>query len=115
MFACGSDGAIIAGGVSRVSRDFSGMRESLLTAAEVAASFGVDRSWVYAHAGELGVVRIGHGPRPRLRFDPVVITQLQMPRASTTGVPAKQLLPVRPSRRYARRRRVGGEEPRFAR
>lgn len=44
-----------------------------LTAADVAHRFGVARSWVYEHAGELGAVRLGDagaGRRPRLRFDP---------------------------------------------
>ena len=42
----------------------------LLTAAEVARWWGVDRSWVYNHATELGARRLGSGRRPRLRFDP---------------------------------------------
>ncbi len=42
----------------------------LLTAAEVARWWGVDRSWVYNHAAELGARRLGSGRRPRLRFDP---------------------------------------------
>lgn len=42
----------------------------LMTAAEVAEWWGVERSWVYAHAEELGARRIGSGERPRLRFDP---------------------------------------------
>ena len=37
-------------------------------AAFVARKLGVDRDWVYAHARELGGVRLG-GPRGRLRFD----------------------------------------------
>jgi len=41
----------------------------LITAAEVARWCGVDRSWVYAHADELGAIRLGGGERPRLRFD----------------------------------------------
>jgi hypothetical protein len=90
--------------------------EPLLTAAEVATRFSVDRSWVYAHARELGVVRIGDGPRPRLRFDPAVISQQQLPLARLAEASERGLLPVKPSRRYARRRRrVGGEEPRFTR
>jgi hypothetical protein len=40
----------------------------LADAATVAARLGVDRSWVYAHARELGAVRLGSG-RGRLRFD----------------------------------------------
>jgi predicted DNA-binding transcriptional regulator AlpA len=42
----------------------------LLTAAEVAQWWGVERSWVYAHAEQLGARKIGSGERPRLRFDP---------------------------------------------
>ncbi|HEX8689970.1 MAG TPA: hypothetical protein VF729_06990 [Solirubrobacterales bacterium] len=42
----------------------------LMTAAEVAEWWGVERSWVYAHVEELGARRIGSGERPRLRFDP---------------------------------------------
>lgn len=40
----------------------------LVDAAGVAEKLGVDRDWVYAHARELGGVRLG-GPRGRLRFD----------------------------------------------
>lgn len=47
----------------------------LLTAGQVAARFNVDRSWVYAHAHELGVVRLTDSARPRLRFDPAVVAQ----------------------------------------
>ena len=42
----------------------------LLTARDVAALLNVDRSWVYAHARDLGAIHLGDGPRPRLRFDP---------------------------------------------
>jgi hypothetical protein len=41
----------------------------LLTAREVSQRFRVHRSWVYAHAEELGAIPIGDGERPRLRFD----------------------------------------------
>lgn len=41
----------------------------LIDAAEVALRFGVSRDYVYAHAEELGAVRVGQGSRPRLRFD----------------------------------------------
>lgn len=40
----------------------------LVDAAELAVQLGVDRSWVYAHAKDLHVVRLG-GPRGRMRFD----------------------------------------------
>lgn len=41
----------------------------LLDAAEVAERFGVSAEWVRDHADDLGAVRLGDGPRPRLRFD----------------------------------------------
>jgi hypothetical protein len=53
--------------------------DGLLTARQVASRFNVDRSWVYAHANELGVIRLGNGSRPRLRFDPAVVAQCLLP------------------------------------
>jgi predicted DNA-binding transcriptional regulator AlpA len=44
-----------------------------LDAREVAQRLGVSREWVYEHANELSVSRIGSGPRPRLRFPPQVL------------------------------------------
>ena len=41
----------------------------LIDAAEVARILGCARGWVYEHKAELGVVRLGAGERPRLRFD----------------------------------------------
>jgi hypothetical protein len=68
-------------------RDTSDDPHALLTAGQVAVRFNVDRSWVYAHAHELGVVRIGSGRRPRLRFDPAIVAQqlLAAPPQTTTG------------------------------
>jgi hypothetical protein len=45
---------------------------SLVDAAELARRLGTDRSWVYSHATELGAIRLGSGPKARLRFDPEV-------------------------------------------
>lgn len=42
----------------------------LVDAAELARRLGIERSWVYSHAIELGAVKLGSGPKPRLRFDP---------------------------------------------
>lgn len=83
--------------------------DGLLTARQVAARFNVDRSWVYAHAQELGVIRIGDGPRPRLRFDPAVVAQRVLSRPATAAIPQRPrqpragapLLPIKPS--HARR------------
>jgi hypothetical protein len=37
-------------------------------AAHLAEALGVERDWVYAHARQLGAIRLG-GPHGRLRFD----------------------------------------------
>jgi hypothetical protein len=47
--------------------------DASLTVAEVAARYRVSRSWVYAHQRELGALRLGAGPRARLRFDPKIV------------------------------------------
>lgn len=70
-------------------------------AALVAQKLGVDRDWVYAHARELGGVRLG-GPRGRLRFD------LQKIRRQLDGPDEAQPKPgerrrARPQRRPPRR------------
>lgn len=48
-------------------------RSSSLTVAQVAAQYGVSTSWVYAHQRELGAMRLGSGPRARLRFNSAVL------------------------------------------
>lgn len=68
----------------------------LLTAAEVAAMLGVRREVVYARQRELGAVRIGDGPKARLRFDPAKVTAALAPRQETAGPP-----PPRPRGRRA--------------
>jgi hypothetical protein len=42
----------------------------LVDAAEIARRFGLTAATVRARADEFGVIRLGDGPRPRLRFDP---------------------------------------------
>lgn len=48
----------------------------LVDAAELARRFGIERSWVYSHAIELGAVKLGGGPKPRLRFDPQIAARV---------------------------------------
>ena len=48
------------------------VRPELVDAAELARRLGVERSWVYTHAIQLGAIKLGNGRRPRLRFDPQV-------------------------------------------
>jgi hypothetical protein len=43
--------------------------QQTVDAATLAAHLGVTRAFVYEHAQQLGGVRLGNGPRPRLRFD----------------------------------------------
>lgn len=62
----------IAAHVAEILRkDLLALREPaarLADASTVARTLGVERDWVYAHAQELGAIRLG-GPRGRLRFD----------------------------------------------
>jgi hypothetical protein len=43
-------------------------------ASDLARMLGIERDWVYAHAVELGAIRLG-GPRGRLRFDVGRVTE----------------------------------------
>lgn len=89
-----------------IGRDDQPGARGMLTARQVAARFSVERGWVYEHADELGVVRLGRGPRPRLRFDPAVVTQRLLARpARAAAVPSRAhlrggapLLPIKPTR-----------------
>jgi hypothetical protein len=66
-------------------------REPLLDAAGIAHWLGVDRGWVYENAAELGALRLGSGPRARLRFDPEIVrerlTVCSASRASSVATP----------------------------
>lgn len=42
---------------------------AMVDATTLALLLGVDRSFVYRHADELGAVKLGTGRQPRLRFD----------------------------------------------
>jgi hypothetical protein len=100
----------VAREVAALLRHSAQPADGMLTAAQVAARFNVDRSWVYAHAEELGVVRLGTGPRPRLRFDAAIVSQrLVATRGRTSSAPpsialgpAVSLLPIKQSRRRRR-------------
>lgn len=66
-------------------------------ATELARVLAVERDWVYAHARELGAVRLG-GPRGRLRFD---LRQIQRSLAERREQPTDVLQPA-PRRRAPR-------------
>jgi hypothetical protein len=59
----------------------------LLTPSEVAEQFAVSRTWVYEHADELGAVRLGAGPRARLRFDANRVARAIAPPTSNGDAP----------------------------
>jgi hypothetical protein len=88
---------LVAGRLVELLHDRPTGPEPLIDAAEVARRFGVTRSWVYDHAGPLGAVRLGNGPRARLRFDPGAVA-LALKRADEPMDPP-------PPRRRVRRRR----------
>lgn len=46
-------------------------RRPLIDASALAIELGVSRDFIYEHATELGAIRLGNGPKARLRFDPV--------------------------------------------
>lgn len=76
--------------------------EPLVDADEIARLHGKTRSWVYEHAGELGVVRLGSGPRPRLAFSPTRVAE----RLEKVDKPTAASLP-KTSQRRRRRQRAG--------
>lgn len=61
------DVAAIARQVAALLRD-EPQAPRLLTAEQVAERFGLTAAWIREHATELGALRLGDGPRPRLRF-----------------------------------------------
>lgn len=60
---------------AEAARPAAGSGSACLTVSQVAARYRVSRSWVYAHQRELGAMRLGDGPRARLRFDPKVVAE----------------------------------------
>jgi hypothetical protein len=77
----------------------------LVDARTLAARLGVARDFVYSHAGELGAVRLGEGPRARLRFDVErAAAALESCSAGRGSQPAESAVvgPVRHRRRASR-------------
>jgi hypothetical protein len=56
-------------------------------AGDLARMLGIERHWVYAHARELGAIRLG-GPRGRLRFDVGRVAEA-LDRPDAAGRPAR--------------------------
>jgi hypothetical protein len=69
-------------------------------AATLARELKVERDWVYANARHLGAIRLGDGPRGRLRFDRELVAELLA--AAETRPGSKTQRVSRPARRQAR-------------
>ena len=62
----------IADALARKVAEIVGARSAtfgLVAARELAEELGVSTDYVYAHAAELGAMRLGAGPKARIRFD----------------------------------------------
>lgn len=57
-----------------------GTPRDLVDVPEIANRFSVSRDFIYEHSTELGAVRLGDGPRARLRFDPKIVAERLAPR-----------------------------------
>lgn len=83
-------------------------------AATLAAELGVERSWVYEHANELHPIRLGTGPKARLRFDALALRaafaaqDLTRPRSSTGADETNERASARRARRVGRPKRTVG-------
>lgn len=70
----------------------------MLTVSELAQHLHLNRAWVYEHADELGAIRLGDGPKARLRFDlHTAKTALGRHQAGPAPAGAKTRRPTRPS------------------
>ncbi len=69
----------------------------LIDAAEVARRHGTTREWAYENAERLGAIRLGDGPKARLRFDPTIV-------AEALGRPSRESKPA-PTQPRSRRHR----------
>ncbi len=71
----------------------------LVDAATAADKLGVSRDYVYRHARELGVVRLGTGEKARLRFDLERVLAAVSADRPTQVHPTPPTAPARPNRR----------------
>lgn len=97
----------IARRVADLLADGTRERGDLVDAATLARLLGISRGAVYANAAALGAVRLGDGPKARLRFD------VERARAAmTSGEPSRQPSgaesPTPPEKKRGRRRSRSG-------
>jgi hypothetical protein len=83
----------------------------LIDASELARLLGTARSFIYEHATELGAIRLGSGPRARLRFDPERALERLATCSAGRGSDAVEHRTVEPKRGRRRSSRLGTEVP----
>lgn len=78
----------------------------LLTVSEVADRLKMTPKWVYTHQRRLGVIKLGDGPKARLRFDPRIVDARLRPEAqpSSEGAEVASVPREVEQRRKGRRR-----------
>jgi hypothetical protein len=79
----------------------------LVTVAQVRDEFGVSADWLHANAEALGAIRLGSGPRARLRFDRTTIAE----RIATLASDGRRTRSARGHRKRARAGEDGGLLP----
>jgi hypothetical protein len=79
----------------------------LMTVAQVRDEFGVSADWLYANAEALGAIRLGSGPRARLRFDRTTFAE----RIATLASSGRRTRSDRGHRKRARAGEDGGLLP----
>jgi hypothetical protein len=87
--------------IARRVAELVGQKHGLVDAQSVAAELQVEREWVYAHARELGAVRLGAGSKARLRFDLAHVRE----RVAGLDTHATEPPPDEPRRRRRRARK----------
>ena len=79
----------------------------LLTVAEVAERLKMTPKWVYTHQRSLGVIKLGDGPKARLRFDPRIVDAQLKPERLPSGEAADVVsVPKAAEQRRKGRRRL---------
>jgi hypothetical protein len=81
-----------------------GREHELLTVSELAARLRVNPKWVYAHQIRLGAIRLGEGPKARLRFPAsAVAAEVQRQQRSRDAPPINSEGKLRPMGKRRRR------------
>lgn len=78
----------------------------LLTVGEVAQRLRVSTKWVYAHQRRLGAIKLGDGPKARLRFDAGAVAAELDHVEREPEVPQSAVVPGTPAKTKRSRRRL---------